>query len=196
PRSVAEAFAAYVERHRERLGPEWAAALLAFERYARHDNAERSIALYEQALAQAPPCFYVETCLGDLQLNELGNVRRALHHFRASADLAPDLAMPRYSLGLVLHLLGVFEQSREQYELAIELAGDDGRDLEVAARASFNVAVHHINRGRSAEAEPLLRRALELMPDYPEARRAAAALGLDGDPLAKLRSLLLDRMRR
>jgi len=62
--------------------------------------------------------------------------------------------------------------------MVVECAGED--EPEVAARAGFNVGASLANAGRNEDAILCFERALERMPDYPEALHALTALSLPG----------------
>jgi len=173
PRAMAENFAAYVDANADELGPEWAALLMAFQDVLWED-AERVVALYEQGLAAYPPCHFVEANMGDVYLQYFGQINRAKRHYKAAAALGPNLALTHYDLGQVYHLLGLFDRAEAEFELAARCAGED--ENEVAARSLYNVGVFHINRGEHLEGERYIRRALALMPDYPQAQEALRQL--------------------
>lgn len=164
PRALSEYMARYVAGHAEKLGSAWAALLLCF-----HEHEEKKrVALYE-ALAAYPPCAYLEGAMGDLYFQEWGQIHRGRRHYLKAVALAPTLASIHYQLGLIYHCLGVFDRSVEEFKLAMTFAGEDQR--EAAARACFNVAAYLINHRRDiAGGERMIREALELMPDYPEAQ--------------------------
>ncbi|MFQ6057665.1 MAG: tetratricopeptide repeat protein [Anaerolineae bacterium] len=173
PRALAENFAAYVDANADKLGPKWAALLMTFQDYLWED-AERVVALYEQGLAAYPPCHFVEANMGDVYFQYFGQINRAKRHYKAAAALGPDLALAHYSLGQVYHLLGIFDRAEAEFELAAQCAGED--ENEVAARSLYNVGAFHINRGAYEEGERYIRRALALLPDYPQAQEALRQL--------------------
>jgi tetratricopeptide (TPR) repeat protein len=172
PKSVAQNFAAYVDEHADQLGPEWAAHFLDHVDNVWQD-AERLIEIYEQELSRYPPCYVVEADVADAYLRYFGWVNRAKKKCREAVALAPDLAGGHYNLGQIYHLLGLFDHSLQEFELAARYAGDD--EDEVAARSNFNIGVFK-SRSGNKEAKRYIERALELMPDYPQAKEVLRML--------------------
>lgn len=173
PESVAQNFAAYVDEHADQLGPEWAARFLDFMENTWQD-AERLIEIYEQELSRYPPCYIVEVNVADAYRHYFGWMNRAKKKYREAVALAPDLAGGHYDLGQIYHLLGLFDRSLQEFELAARYIGDDEKEL--AARSAFNIGVFKSRRGNNKEAKRYIERALELMPDYPQAREALRML--------------------
>lgn len=173
PKSVAQNFAAYVDEHADQLGPEWAAHFLEFMENTWED-AERLIEIYEQELSRYPPCYIVEANVADAYRHYFGWMNRAKKKYREATALAPDLAIGHYDLGQIYHLLGLFDRSRQEFELAVHHAGDD--ENELAARSIFNIGIFKSRGGNNREARRYIERALELMPDYPQAREALRML--------------------
>ena len=173
PKTVAQNFAAYVDEHANQLGPEWAAHFLDFMENTWQD-AERLIEIYEQELSRYPPCYIVEANVADAYRHYFGWMNRAKRKYREAVALAPDLAIGHYDLGQVYHLLGLFDRSLQEFELAVRYAGDD--ENELAARSTFNIGIFKSRSGDYREAKRYIERALELMPDYPQAKEALRML--------------------
>lgn len=173
PKNAAQYFAAYVDKHADQLGPEWAVHFLEFMENTWHD-AERLLEIYEQELFRYPPCYIVEANVADAYFHYFGWINRAKKKYRKAVALAPDLAIGHYNLGQIYHLLGLFDRSLQEFELVVRYAGDD--ENEVAARSTFNIGVFKSQRGDNREARHCVERALELMPDYPQAREALRML--------------------
>jgi len=147
--------------------------LALLDAYGDHDGSVG--ALYDEGLAGYPPCAYVEAVTGDHWFEELGYLLPARRHYLRAAELDPTCPTHQYQLGLLYHMLGIPEVSVEHFRRAVALAGQD--HSEVAARARFNWAAHLVNREHAREqAAGLLREALQLMPNYPEARDTLARL--------------------
>ncbi len=169
PKSVAQNFAAYVDEHADQLGPEWAAHFLDFMENAWED-AERLIEIYEQELSRYPFCYIIEANVADAYRDYFGWMNRAKKKYREATALAPDLAIGHYGLGQIYHQLGLFDRSLQEFELAARYAGHDEKEL--AARSTFNIGAFKSQRGNNKEAKRYIEKALELMPDYPQAKEA------------------------
>jgi tetratricopeptide (TPR) repeat protein len=173
PKSVAQDFAAYVNEHADQLGPEWAAHFLDFMENTWED-AERLIEIYEQEVSRYPLCYIVEVNIADAYQHYFGWMNRAKKKYREAAALAPDLAIGHYDLGQIYYRLGLFDRSRQEFELAAHYAGDD--ENELAARSNFNIGIFKSQSGNNKEAKRYIEKALDLMPDYPQAREALRVL--------------------
>jgi tetratricopeptide (TPR) repeat protein len=173
PKSVAQDFAAYVNEHADQLGPEWAAHFLDFMDNTWED-AERLIEIYEQELSRYPPCYIVEANVADAYRHYFGWMNQAKKKYREATALAPDVAIGHYDLGQIYHLLGLFDRSLQEFELAVRYAGDD--ENELAARSTFNIGIFKSRSGNNKEAKRYIERAVELMPAYPQAEEALRML--------------------
>jgi len=179
PRFATKSLERYVDAHQSRLGPRWAALFLAFEEEMLRQS-ERAERIYEEALCTYPPCAWVEATMGDVCLLILGRLHRARRHYQAAVALEPELANAHYELGLVYHALGLFERAAGEFKTAAQLAGGREDEREVAARASFNLGSYQWNLGECAISKQLIRKALEYMPDYPEAQASLDAIKARG----------------
>lgn len=166
----------YVATHEDDLGPRWAALFLSFWRCPLSN--EGRVATLHEALQAFPRCGLVESLMGERLLLHYGRILRARKQLTLAATLEPDMASPHYHLAQAHHLLGMPDPARAEFRAAIRCAGDSDYEREIAARSLYNLAAIVVNSGGDHdEAAGLLRRALEQMPDYPEAIETLRVLG-------------------
>lgn len=172
PPSLLDYFKDYMEKNKATLALEWGCLMFLFIK-ADEEKHVQDIEKYYKLLEKYPPNSFVETAMADLQLRYYGNVFKARDGFLKGLELKPDDAYCHYNLGLVYHLLGVFDKSFEHYEKAAINYQSANKPEEVKARSLYNLAVFKINvEGDYEEAKRLLTEALTVMPQYPEAKRA------------------------
>jgi len=177
--------------HREEVGLDWARDVTRLQSYNERLKLGGG-ALYDERLSGAPSSAGVEWDAGMYHFEVSGDLLDAKRHLGAAAALAPEALSVHYHLGLVYHLLGAAERAEQSYRAAI--AAVTPGEEEFAARASYNVAARLLNTGRREEARAHLRRALELMPDYPQVRQALEILA--DDPTPGVARRLQDWLRR
>jgi protein O-GlcNAc transferase len=100
---------------------------------------------------------------------EAGDLLRACEHYRKAVEIAPQYAKAHLNLGIGLEAIGNFEQSRKSYETAL---GIDPADIY----ANYNLGRQFFSKNALAEAEPLLRRAIDGNRDFVDARVVLARL--------------------
>ena len=100
---------------------------------------------------------------------EAGDLLRACEHYRKAVEIAPQYAKAHLNLGIGLEAVGNIEQSRKSYETAL---GIDPADLY----ANYNLGRQFFSKNALAEAEPLLRRAIDGNRDFVDARIVLARL--------------------
>jgi len=83
-------------------------------------------ASYLRALDQAPYFVPAYANLADLE-RALGRDREAVAWLRQAVELAPEVAMTRYALGLALHRLGETDEALSQLAMAAAAAPDQPR---------------------------------------------------------------------
>lgn len=172
PPSLLDYFNDYMEKNKATLTLEWGCLMFLFIKADREKYAP-DIEKYYKLLERYPPNSFVETAMADLQLRYYGNLFKAKEGFLTGLELKPDAAYCHYNLGLVYHLLGVFDKSFEHYEKAAINYQTANKPKEVKARSLYNLAVFKINVEHDYEgAKRLLKEALAVMPKYPEAKRA------------------------
>ncbi len=98
-----------------------------------------------------------------------GARHEAVQSYRACLELAPDSPQARYNLGGLLRRMERFAEAIEQLEYARRLTPDD-----VDTHVELGLA--YAGAGRERDAIVLLRRAIELDPQRPEARYSLPAL--------------------
>ena len=180
--------------HRGEVGLDWAQDVTRLQHYNDHLKPGGG-GLYDKHLSDAPSSAGVEWDAGMYHFNVSGDLLAAKRHLGAAATLAPEVLTVHYHLGLIYHLLGAAERAEQSYRAAI--AATTLGEEEFAARASYNVAAALLNTGRREEALTHLRRALELMPDYPQAQQALELLTNDSTlgVTRRLQDWLLRRQR-
>jgi protein O-GlcNAc transferase len=94
---------------------------------------------------------------------EAGDLLRACECYRKAVEVAPQYAAAHLNLGIGLEAIGNLEQACKSYEAAL---GIDSADVY----ANYNLGRQLFSRKAFAEAEPLLRRAVEGNPDFVDAR--------------------------
>ena len=161
----------YMEKNRATLTLEWGCLMFLFIK-ADEEKYAPEIEMYYKLLERYPPNGFIETVMADLQLRYYGNLFKARDGFLKGLELKPDDALCHYTLGLVYHLLGVFDKSYKHYEKAVIHYQNANRPKEVKARSLYNLAVIKNMERDYEEAERLLKEALALMPQYPEAKHA------------------------
>jgi tetratricopeptide (TPR) repeat protein len=72
-------------------------------------------------------------------------------------------------LGYIYNLLGVIKKSKENYHQAVVYASKNSSYDELRARSYFNLAVHEKHLGNINKSKELVDKALEIMPEYPQA---------------------------
>lgn len=158
-----------MDAHGDDLGPRWATLIIALLA-AEWDEESREE--YLRRLRSYPPSSYVACDAGHLCYLEQGKQLQGKRHYLEAVRLDPLVADPYHSLGLVYHGLGAFGRAAEHFQSAVDCAGDDEFDRQVAARSLFNLGVYRVNLARDRRgAKKFLERALEKMPDYPEAQQ-------------------------
>ena len=79
-------------------------------------NAAAAIEAYEKALAMDPRLPEIHYNLGLLQSNAMGEIERAIAHYRQAIELAPDFALAHHNLAHCLFLLGRFDQAWREHQ--------------------------------------------------------------------------------
>jgi Flp pilus assembly protein TadD len=120
---------------------------------------------YEETIRLAPGFADARNKLGSI-LGSLGRFDDAVAQFQEAIRL-DDNAQVRHNLGLVFAMQGRTDEATREYEAALRLDRDHYLSLLRLGEALAS-------RGRFAEAEAHLRRALELTPANSEARRLLA----------------------
>jgi tetratricopeptide (TPR) repeat protein len=160
----------YINAHEALLGVQWAGLFSAFMDNVRCDE-ERSVELYDRGLSRYPPWALVEYEVGYARFRGLGQLNETKRHYKKAAELSPDVAIIHYELGQLYHVLGLTDLSEEEFKAAAEHATHE-EENEIGARALFNVGASLINKGENKDGERFARKAVERMPDYPEAQAA------------------------
>lgn len=171
PPSLLDYFRDYMEKDKANT-LEWGCLMFLFIK-ADEEKYAPDIEKYYKLLETYPPNWFTEVGMAELQLRYYGDVFKARDGFLKGLELKSDDAHCHYTLGLVYHLLGVFDKSFEHYEKAVINYQNTNKPKELKARSLYNLAVIKMNvEHNSEEAERLLKEALALMPRYPEAKQA------------------------
>lgn len=133
---------------------------------------ERAIPHLEAALRMHPGLPQVENNLGSA-LGSLGRYDEAAQHFRNAIEKG-ETAELRHNLAAALAGMGSIDEAIPEYEAAIR--------LDPASHASLaGLAAALLERGRGAEAAPMLRRAIQLAESAGDFDDAAAYRRLLGE---------------
>ena len=162
--------------------------------------------LFTHALALDPANPVAHQCLGS-ELLKAGQPREAIRHFEAELREIPGFLDAHIDLGNALGMLGRYDEAVAQFQACLRLRENPnvrhnlglafmhlGREDE--AIAEYRTVLHEDpdhyetlvelattlgKRGQTGEAEPLLRRAVELQPEVAKTRRMlAVTLTLEG----------------
>ncbi len=151
--------------------------LEAAQRFAealrRGGRVDRAVQIAGEAIGRFPEDRQLLTTYGLAQIAS-NRPQEALRPLALVATAEPDNWRVRSALGAALDQLGRYNEARLAYQEALALQPDDPRILT-------NLGVSHIMAGEPADAEPILRRAVE-RPNAPaEARQnLAIAIALQG----------------
>lgn len=128
-----------------------------------------SFTLFGRVLEVMPDNYEAHLNLG-LAYAKRGQVEQALPHFQEAARLKPRYAKAQYSLGVALQTLGRLEEAIPPYRAALQgrLPSEDAR--HVIATAMLQHGINLAGRDQLAEAEQQLREAVEVLPDFANAR--------------------------
>ncbi|MTK11178.1 MAG: hypothetical protein F8N39_03530 [Clostridiaceae bacterium] len=132
---------------------------------------------YNQKLLRYPPNFLIECEMSELDLRYYGNIFKARDRLLKALELRPKDAFCHHSLGLIYHYLGIPEKSIHHCKIAIENSEDSYSPCETKARSLFNIATTYVNvYGKNEEAIKMIEKALEVMPDYKQAKNGLKQL--------------------
>jgi len=163
---------------------------------------EEAAALYEKAIALSPRHeLRAYSGLGAIYLYR-GRTEEAIETYRRAIAIEPGFSELYSNLGSVYDRVGRQEEARQAFETAVRLnpnsaaaqmnlgvvlsrreatAAEAAQHLKTAialnpnfAEAYHSLANLYLNQGRTTEAIALYRKALELRPDYPQARQNLA----------------------
>lgn len=125
--------------------------------FAGQGRDDEAMAQYEEALRLLPSLHQAHNNLGNL-LADRKQWDKALFHLRRAVELAPDDAISRTSLGKALQAQGEgLDEALHQFREGVRLKPDGANQHAALGKAL-------VEQGKHDEAEPFLRRALELLP--------------------------------
>lgn len=145
---------------------------LCAARLGRH---ERALEALNEAVALRPGDPDYRYNLGAI-LAETGDHRGAVEQYRVGLELRPHDASAWNNLGNSCQALGRSEEALAAFERAIKYDRKNQTVIANLVAAANRVAVEFRACGREREAEPRLRRALDLQPDFAEAWNNLAAV--------------------
>jgi tetratricopeptide (TPR) repeat protein len=141
--------------------------------YDRAGDGNRALAEYQQAVKEDPKDAETLTSLGYFHYNR-GEWAQAEENLRHALTLNPKLSRAWVNLGLTLGEQGQYPQSLEAFRKAVS-----------EAEAHSNLAFIYTTQGKREDAKQEYRRALELNPNLPIARRALDKLEHPGSATGK-----------
>jgi superkiller protein 3 len=165
---------AYVEKHPDRAE----AHILRGEFTAKVASPEKAEPYFRKAAELQPDQAQPLIFLGD-RYSAIGNWSKAAEVYREAVDRKEGANLARKRLADVYMLQDKLDEARAVIDTVIQAAPDDAAALVVAGR----IAAH---QGKVEEAERLIRKALELNPDYGEARVRLAELHAGPKPMEAL----------
>ena len=170
--------------------------------YQQKKDFDRAIELYQKALAIDPDSYKANLAMGIVQ-TKLGNDDKAKDFYFKSLRANPNNAQAYNNLGFWYDRQGDLEQAKDYFLKAIELKpnssqahnnlgmiygkmGDDQKAFEElkisinlnprSARAYTNLGLIYYRLKELDQAEDCWRKALEIDPNFPEAKRAVSLL--------------------
>jgi tetratricopeptide (TPR) repeat protein len=165
----------YIDAHAPELGVEWTREMLRLEVFFQAQNNLQIVEHYYRALTDYPPCPYLETEVAGPLIRYGGDLWTARVLLRHAIDHLPDHPKPYYDMGYLSHLLGDVPGALDWYNRGLPLFGEE--EPEMKARLLYNRSIvrYHLDGDRDAAIADL-ERALELYPDYLQARHTLDAL--------------------
>ncbi len=130
---------------------------------------ERAVALYRESI-QLHPTAEAHTFLG-WTYSFLGCVEEAIAECRRAIDIDPSFGNPYNDIGSYLIEMGRFDEAEPWLRKAMKAARYEPRHYP-----HFNLARVYLQRCDYDRAVEELERAIELAPDYAEAKRELAKL--------------------
>jgi len=176
PPDLLNYFTNYMAVNESKLGLKWGCLMYLFIRADnRRDVTE--ILRYYNSLRNYPLNYFTEVTIGELELRFKGKLLAAKDKYLLALELKPNDAYTCYELGFTYFLLGAFKKSIYYYEQAAENYENAAFPNDLRARALFNIAVQNVNLyDNHSEAIKRLHEALELKPDYQQAKQALKTL--------------------
>jgi tetratricopeptide (TPR) repeat protein len=167
--------ARYIAAYEPQLGVSWSREILRLEIFFQVEDSALVIVHYDRALSRYPRCALIEMWVADQLFRDNGDFWRARPMYRYAAAELPAFAKPRYELGFMSYLLGDFATALDWFNQAVARLTDD--ETELGARTFYNRGLMRtILEGDKEAAIADVKRALKLMPDYPQAKEALRGL--------------------
>jgi len=164
----------YLQNYQKNLGADWVEKTSQFLRMVYGENPVESLDFYEQNLSHYPPNAWLIIFVADAYCYQKANYFYARHLYRQAEKELPEFPKIHLDLGLIFMLLSDWKQALTHYDQTFACAQNDPlNETDLQAKALFNQAIIYANYlhdvPKSAE---LLRKALEIRPDYEMAKRA------------------------
>ena len=164
----------YLQKYRGQLGADWVEKIGQFLRLVYGENPVEAIDFYERNLSHYPPNAWLIIFVADAHCYQRANYFYARHLYRQAEKELPKFPKIHLDLGLIFMLLSDWKQALTHYDQTFTFAQNDPLNkIDLQAKTLFNQAIIYANYfhdiPKSAE---LLRKALEIRPDYEMAKRA------------------------
>ena len=167
--------ARYIAAYELQLGVSWSREILRLEIFFQVEDSALVIVHYDRALSRYPRCALIEMWVADQLFRDNGDFWRARPMYRYAAAELPNFAKPRYELGFMSYLLGDFATALDWFNQAAARLTDD--ETELGARTFYNRGLmRYMLKDDRKAAIADIKRALKLMPDYPQAKEALRGL--------------------
>ncbi len=164
----------YITQNRETLGARWVEAVSEFLRDVYSQKADEALTAFEQKVSLFPKNGWLALYAADLLCYQKAEYFRARALYRLAESEIPEFPKVHLDLGLIFMLLTDWSKALEAYEKTFRYAENDPKNSDdLRAKALFNQAIIYANYLHDVpRAAVLLRRTLEIRPDYEMARRA------------------------
>ena len=134
------------------------------------DEAERA---FERALEKSPNDAEIHKEIGDAYSRQ-GHYEEAEVKYRAALDIDPNIAH-------VFNNLGIAYRKQRKFDKALDLYGTARMHHPEDEHLLFNIARTHFESGQNEKAEAILREAIQLAPEFKQARLFLEKLETGGD---------------
>jgi len=164
----------YLQKYQARLGANWVERISQFFGFVHDEKQVEAIDYYEGNLSQFPPNAWLIFFVAKAHCYQKANYFYARHLYRQAEKELPEYPQIHMDLGLIFMLLNNWEQALAYYHQTFAFAKNDPLNkADLQAKALFNQAIIYANYFHDIpKSADLLRKALEIRPDYDVAKRA------------------------
>jgi tetratricopeptide (TPR) repeat protein len=175
-----KAMTRYMDAHEAELGFAWAREMLRMECFFQAQDDIQVVEHYDRALADYPPCPYLELEVSGPMIRYGGDLWTARVLLWNALEHFPDRPQPYYDMGYLSHLLGDVPGALEWYNRGVSPVTDE--EPEVTARLLYNRSIvrYHLDGDQDAAVADL-EWATDMYPDYPQTRQTLDAFR--GEPV-------------